>query len=102
MINLLLMEFIGAFIFLLVMLIITSDEIDRSSYMIIIITIFMFIIIFCAQFKGGHFNPAVSFTKTIQGKIPVSTCLAYITTQLVAALCAVYVYKIIYKKYIKK
>ena len=105
MIDRFLIEFIGTFIFLLIVLIMTSETImgDLSmSPIVIIITLLISVIMFCVQLSGGHFNPAVTFTRTIQGKIPVSICCTYIIAQLLAGLFAYCLYKIIHDKYIKK
>ena len=105
MINQVIIEFIGTFIFLLIILVTTSKTImgDLSvSPIVIIITLLIAIGMFCIQLGGSHFNPAVTFTRTIQGKIPVSTCCTYIIAQLLAGLFAYCLYKIIHDKYIKK
>src|SRR5208282_970951 len=89
--NLLLIEFFGTFIFLLIILILTSRTIMGEltvSPAIIIITLIIAVIMFCGQLSGGHFNPAITFTRTVQGKIPVSTCCEYIIVQLLAGLFA--------------
>lgn len=105
MINQLILEFIGTFIFILIILIITSKTILGElsiSPVVIIVTLLIAGIMFCAQVKGGHFNPAITFTRTMQGKIPVKICCGYIIAQLLGGLIAFFVYKIIHDKYSKK
>ena len=101
-----LVEFIGTFIFLTVVLIATSKTVTGPASGVvapfaIVIALFA-AILFGGQISGGHFNPAISFMKMIQGETSMTTTLAFIIVQLLAAAAAYGFYKSIHEKYTMK
>lgn len=81
----LVVEFIGTFIFLYVIIA------TGNPYMIgLTLTL-------CAlaggAISGGHFNPAVSVMSALAGKIPMSKLLPYIAVQVFAGFVALHVYQ---------
>jgi len=101
----LIVEFIGTFIFVTVILLATgSSKLIKgpasglAGAFAIGITLCA-VIFFAGQVSYGMFNPAVTLAQTIEGKLNWGGFAAYITTQFVAALCAYYFYKYIYLNY---
>jgi len=101
-----LVEFIGTFIFLTVILVATSTTVSGpasgSVAPFAIVIALLAAILFGGQISGGHFNPAVTFMKTIQGETNFTTCMAYIIVQLLAAGSAYGFYKFIHEKHTMK
>jgi len=101
-----LVEFIGTFVFLTIILVATSKTVSGpasgSVAPFAIVIALLAAILFGGQISGGHFNPAVTFMKTIQGETPISTCATYIIVQLLAAASAYGFYKFVHEKYTVK
>ena len=74
-------EFIGTFIFLSVIM--------RVGEAIPIAIALACVIFFGGQISGGHYNPAVSFAMTMNGKLSQSELLPYVLSQLVGGMAAV-------------
>jgi len=86
-VNKLVVEFVGTFVFLGV--IITTLK-DGALAALEIGLALATVIFFGGKISGGHFNPAVSIMMLLQ-KQPeygVPECIAYIITQIVAGICA--------------
>ncbi len=73
-------EFIGTFIFLLVILVIGQP-------IPIVIGLLAAILAF-GSLSGGHFNPAVSVMMLVKGAIGVNTCVSYIAAQVLGGIAA--------------
>lgn len=101
-----LVEFIGTFIFITVILVATSKTVTGPASGLIapiaIVSALFVAILFGGQISGGHFNPAVTFAKTIEGETPVGTSIAFISVQLLAAISAYFFYKLVHEKYTMK
>lgn len=80
-----LVELIGTFVFLSVIL--------TQGQPIPIAVALLTAIYFGGHVSGGHFNPAVTFMKTLEGALPMSTALVYIIVQLIGATLAFGIYK---------
>jgi aquaporin Z len=76
-----LIELIGTFIFLSVIL---STKGDAIAIGIALATA----IFFGGSVSGGHFNPAVTFMQTIGGKMDYITAFVYVLVQLIGAAAA--------------
>lgn len=98
-----LVEFIGTFIFLTIILIATSKTVSGPASGTVApfaIAIGLLIaILFGGQISGGHFNPAVSVMKTIQGETPIGTATIYIIVQILAGVFAYGFYRFVHEKY---
>ena len=99
-----LVEFIGTFVFLTIILVATSKIVSGpASGSIAPFAIALLVaILFGGQISGGYFNPVVTFMKTIQGETPINICVAYIIVQLLAAVSAYGFYKFVHEKYTMK
>lgn len=80
-----LVEFIGTFIFLTVIL-------NTGSAIPIGIILAGMILAF-GSISGGHFNPAVSFMMFVKGDIPIQTFVCYVIAQLLGGYAAYVLYK---------
>lgn len=102
----LLVEFIGTFLFITVILVATSKAVvgPASSYIAPFAIAFalLVMIFFAGQISGGHVNPAVTTSKMLQGEVSVSSGIGYIIVQLMAAAAAFLFYKNIHEKYTLK
>ena len=78
-------EFIGTFIFLSV--------IFGVGEPIPIVVALLGAIYFGGAVSGGHFNPAVTFSKWCDGKIDNNNAMMYVGSQLAGAYAAWYFYK---------
>jgi aquaporin Z len=81
----LLIEFIGTFIFLSVILGVGEP--------IPIVVALLSVIYFGGAISGGHFNPAVSFMMWLNKKITDHNLYLYIAVQLLGAAAAYYFYQ---------
>ena len=72
-----LVEFIGTFIFLSVIL-------SKGEAIPIAIALAA-VIFFGGSVSGGHFNPAVTFMQTVGGSMSVATAVVYVLAQLLGA-----------------
>lgn len=80
-------EFIGTFVFLSVIL---SHGKDPWA----IATALLTAIYFGGAISGGHFNPAVSFMMYLSKSIDMSKLLGYIVVQLLGGTAALYFSKL--------
>ena len=48
--------------------------------------------------SGGHFNPAVTLASLMSGKMKTSDVIPYIVVQIIGALAAVQLVKLLYKR----
>ena len=78
-------EFIGTFIFLFVIL----NKPEAIPIGIALVTA----IYFGGNISGGHFNPAVSVMANRAGKITNTQLPGYIIAQVVGGLCALWAFK---------
>jgi len=76
-----LVELIGTFVFLSVIL---STQGNAIAVGVALATA----IYFGGSISGGHFNPAVTFMQTMNGKLEYSTALVYVIVQLIGAWSA--------------
>ena len=76
-----LVEFVGTFIFLSVIL--TSGEAIPIGIALAAV------ILFGGHISGGNFNPAVSISMLLQNKLSRSDTMAYIVAQIAGAIAAV-------------
>ena len=82
----LLVEFIGAFILMSVVLFV-GEPIPVAAALLVSIYI-------AGKISGGHINPAVSFAFFVDGKLGGPELLGYMSAQILGALTAVGVYKL--------
>ena len=98
-----LVEFIGTFIFITVILVVTSKTVSGPVSGPVapfaIAVALLTAILFGGQISGGHFNPAVTFAKTIQEDTSFTTGISYIIVQLLAAGSACGFYKFIHERH---
>lgn len=80
-------EFIGSFIFFTVIL--------QFGAPIPIGVALAAVIFFGAAISGGHFNPGVSLSMYLHGKLPLLDLFQYVAVQCLAAVAAVYFIKFI-------
>lgn len=78
--NNILVEFIGTFFFLYV-IIVTGNAFAIGAALTVAIMI-------GGPISGGHFNPAVSIMMTVAGKLPTNEVLPYIIAQIAGGLAA--------------
>ena len=78
-------EFIGTFVFLTVILN-TATAIPIGIALAAVIFAF-------GMISGGHFNPAVSFMMFVKGDITTQTFAAYVVAQLLGGFAAYQLYK---------
>lgn len=95
----LVMEFLGTFFLTLTVSMVTcgslNDPQDEFTCVpkelggIAVAFVLMGFIFMGGHISGGHFNPAVSIGVLLRGQLPVTHCILYVLTQVVAALPAV-------------
>ncbi len=81
----LIVEFLGTFIFLSIII--------RTSNAIFIGLTLTFVILLGGWISGGNFNPAVSFMMLLNDKLDLKTMAMYIVAQLLGAVAAFLYYK---------
>lgn len=81
----LLVEFIGTFVFLAVII--------KTGEAVAIGIALAAVIFMGGSVSGGHFNPAVSFMMYLNNKVEFKRFLAYIITQCLGGACALLYYK---------
>ena len=84
MINLL-VEFIGTFTFLSVIL--------ATGQALPIGLALAASIYWGGAMSGGHFNPAVSFMMAVNGKLSIMNLIGYVLAQVLGGLCALLIFK---------
>ena len=83
-----LVEFIGTFIFLSVILTIAGPS--SKSYAPLAIGLALTVaVLFAWNISGGHMNPAVTFMSYVNGSVDLSTSVVYVAAQLLGAYAAV-------------
>jgi aquaporin Z len=88
MINLL-VEFIGTFIFLSVILNATAKNSPMAPYAPVAIGLALIAVIqFGGVISGGHFNPAVSVMMNLNNALPNSQLILYIIVQVLGGVAA--------------
>lgn len=90
----LLVEFIGTFIFLSVVLI--------TGQAIPIAVTLLAVIYFTSHISGGHVNPAISTMMFVKGALPLDKYVGYVVAQILGGLLALYFYNISTKSLKKK
>lgn len=84
-----LVEFLGTFVFLSVILATGSPVLIALSLLAVILM--------GGAISGGHFNPAVSLMMWAKGAVSLQTALAYMGLQYAGGLAAYGVYKMFLK-----
>jgi aquaporin Z len=85
----LLAEFLGTYFLLTVINMVDPTPIGAMSACL---ALFIVIIVF-GHMSGGHFNPAITFMKLLDGgaaHITVGVAAAYIAAQVLGGVCALY------------
>jgi len=90
--NKLLVEFIGTFIFLFVIMF-------YGKPLHIAVALFL-VIYFGGNISGGHFNPAVSVMKYANNEISLPGMSGYVVVQILGGLCALGVYNYLSKNHL--
>jgi aquaporin Z len=80
-----LVEFIGAILFVYVILATGNPLAIGASLALIIMMV--------SSISGGHINPAVSITMAAAGKLPVTDLVPYCLAQILGGLVALELYK---------
>lgn len=80
-----LVEFIGAILFVYVILA-TGNPLAIGASLALIIML-------ASNISGGHINPAVSITMAAAGKLPTNDLVPYCLAQILGALVALEIYK---------
>ncbi len=75
----LLVEFLGTFVFLLVI-----QRVGQS----LAVAVALLAMLYLGAGLSSHFNPAVSCMKWFNGELSSNDCLMFVATQLVAGFCA--------------
>lgn len=89
-------EIIGTFIFLgTIIVVVNVLKNEGINFLKIGLALSIAIVIF-GTISGGHFNPAVSFMFYINKQLSATEFIAYVISQLVGALLAFTIYKILY------
>ena len=83
--NKILVEFLGTFFFLYIIL--------ATGNPLAIGTALAIAILFGAKVSGGHYNPAVSVMMCVAGKLPKQDLLAYVIAQIAGGLAAYETFK---------
>lgn len=78
--NNILVEFVGTFFFLYV-IIVTGNAFAIGAALAVAVMI-------GGPISGGHFNPAVSVMMSVAGKLPTKDVLPYIIAQIAGGLAA--------------
>jgi aquaporin Z len=81
-------EFIGMFIFVFTVGMVTNKTGAGPLAPLAIGSILMVMVFAGGHVSGGHFNPAVSTAVFVRGRMAANELIAYIATQLVAAMIA--------------
>src|SRR5213592_2899649 len=81
-------EFIGTFLFLFVVGMATNKAGAGALAPLAIGAVLMVMVFSGGHISGGHFNPAVSTAVFLRGRMASNELVAYVTTQLVAAVIA--------------
>lgn len=82
-------EFLGTFLFVLVILHVTSNKSNWPNLTPLLIVVGLLAAIsISASSSGGHLNPAVSTVMALNGSLPMSDYLPYIGSQLLGAVTA--------------
>lgn len=85
----LVVEFIGMFIFVFTVGMVTEKTTGAGSLAPLAIGFVLMVLVFAGgHVSGGHYNPAVSTAVLIRGRLPANEWLAYVVAQLIAALLA--------------
>ena len=87
-------EFIGTFIFLVVIL--TTGQAFPIGLALAVV------IYFGGNISGGHFNPAVSTMMLMKGAIGIETWIGYVIAQVLGGLLALFFFKATAGKVTKK
>jgi aquaporin Z len=83
----LVVEFVGMFLFVFTVGMVTEKTTGAGSLAPLAIGSVLMILVFAGgHVSGGHYNPAVSTAVFIRGKLAANEYLAYVVTQLIAAL----------------
>lgn len=82
----LIVELVGTFIFLSVILATNGQAIATGLALAAMI-------FFGGQISGGNYNPAITFMSYMQGSTSVMQCGTYVIAQLIGALCALYFFR---------
>jgi len=97
-------EFIGTYLFIFCVLIITENKKFSNLSIAIMISLSMFVCIMITRYiyEKSHinFNPALTSTSLIKGDIHWFEFISLVLIQIFAAISAYYTFKI-YKKYVK-
>ena len=88
-----LVEFIGTFIFLSVILTIASGPGAKSYAPFAIGLALTVAVLFAWNISGGHINPAVTFMSYMNGSVDLSTSVVYVLAQLLGAYAALMFHK---------
>jgi aquaporin Z len=84
----LVVEFIGMFIFMFTVGMATEKTGAGTLAPIAIGFVLMVMVFAGGHISGGHYNPAVTVGVLIRGKTTANECVAYVVTQLAAAVLA--------------
>ena len=82
-----LVEFIGTFLFLSIILSHSKDPIAIAVGLLAAIY-------FGGNISGGHFNPAISIMMTLKKALPVKDLPLYVLAQIFGGVAALYFFKI--------
>lgn len=78
--NKILVEFIGTFFFLYI-IIVTNNALAIGAALAIAVMV-------GGPISGGNFNPAVSIMMTVAGKLPINELIPYVLSQIAGGLAA--------------
>ena len=84
-----LVEIIGTFFFISVILNTLTDTTLGAIAPITVAVALLASIYFAKNISGAHFNPAVSFSMFFKKQIPIETLLGYIFAQMLGGILAV-------------
>src|SRR5207247_488351 len=84
----LVVEFIGMFLFVFTVGMVTNKAGAGALAPLAIGSVLMVMVFAGGHVSGGHFNPAVSTAVFLRGRMATHELVAYVTTQLVAAVIA--------------
>lgn len=86
----LLVEIIGTFLLIIIILRTNSDTNSSKVESSLIIAGTLFVIFYLgSRISGGHFNPAVTFSLFMKNNIELNILISYIIAQLIGGLLAV-------------
>ena len=86
-------EFIGTFIFLSVILNVVGKDSMQGVAAIAIGLALAVAIFFGGDVSGGHFNPAVSTMMAVNGSLSAQEYPGYVVAQILGGLAALHFYK---------